>query len=458
MNFKYNIKSLLIRMFYKTASGKYILGIRLSAMFEIFTMITLILGIAWLVGNENRFYNVNPHPFWIIILLMSVQYGTNESLFASLISTLFLYSFNIPEQDITETIYDYLIRLSIEPFLWIGTSVFIGELFNRHIKEKSDLKDRLNIIEKETETITDAYQRLKILKENLESRLAGELRSSIVIYEAAKKLESLSPSRILLSVEDIIISTMNPKKFSIYSFGENGFEPATSYGWQDSDNYILRFPKESSLYQEIVGQKRVFCVINAEDERVIKGQGMVVGPLIDNNSGKIFGMLKIEELGFMELNMRNIETFRILCEWIGGAYSLAEKFKRTQNNQIFSENGKLFSSSYFLKQDLYFSELCKKLPMFKLVITVKITDYKSITTTEYIQMKDALVIILTENIENTDLVFDEIKNGYGLKIIMLAANQENNEKKFQNIKNIIDKWQEPKNLDSKIQIICNKDE
>lgn len=38
-------------------------------------------------------------------------------------------------------------------------------------------------------------------------------------------------------------------------------------------------------------------------------------------------MLKIEETGFLQLNVTTLENFRLLCEWIGTAFAQARRFE-----------------------------------------------------------------------------------------------------------------------------------
>ena len=53
-------------------------GLRKSALIEmsLFFLVTLLLDV--LATGGTRFWEVAPHPFWIIVILMTVQYGSAE--------------------------------------------------------------------------------------------------------------------------------------------------------------------------------------------------------------------------------------------------------------------------------------------------------------------------------------------------------------------------------------------
>ena len=451
------IKHLLKKSLKFLGTEGIIFGIHRAALYEIPLMLVIILTIGYFTGNENRYMDVHPHPFWIIILLISVQYGTNEALLSVFICSFALFFYNVPEQEISQTTYDYIITLTIRPFLWIGESVIIGELMNRHLVQKHELAKKLDIAEVETETITEAYKRLKNLKENLENRLASELSSSITIYEAAKSLESLSQSRILLAVEDIIIASMNPEKFSLYALGESGFEPVTSHGWEEEDNYTLRFPKDTEFYHAIVKEKRVFCVINQKDENILKDKGMIVGPLIDHSTGQIFGMLKIEDLGFMDLTMRNIETFRILCEWIGMAYTNAGKFRSAESNSITNRTNGLLTHNLYKLQVNHLIKIAEQYQFNITETVVIIENEKKLDNEDLTNVIIKMTEIIQENIKDVDQIFDERKLSSGYKILMPTTSLNEAEKKLIKIKEAFKKWIKESKSEAKLSFSTKND-
>ncbi len=69
---------------------KKFIGIRTSAWVEIFAFFIILTFISYLSSLPFNFFNVSPHPFWIVVVLMAAQYGTLEGLLAAFIATLFL--------------------------------------------------------------------------------------------------------------------------------------------------------------------------------------------------------------------------------------------------------------------------------------------------------------------------------------------------------------------------------
>ncbi len=304
-----------------------ILGIRISALMEMAAFFGILLIIDHFFLKQDRFSQVFPHPFWAIILLITIQYSSKEALLSALISSACFLIGNIPVQDMSENSYDYIFRVIYLPVLWITTATLLAAIRSRKLHEKNALHDKLNYAEKMNNTITQAYQHLKTAKEGLELRLAEERNSSMVVYKAAKALETIDQRDLLSAVKNIVSTTLNPHKFSLYSLQPSGFELLSCYGWNEQESYQLSFPHNSPLAKTIIEKQRVVCVVNEEDERLLAGQGIIAGPIIDSQSKEIFAMLKIEEASVLNLGMRNIEIFKILCEWIGLAYANARKYQ-----------------------------------------------------------------------------------------------------------------------------------
>ncbi len=326
---------------------RYVLGVRLSALIEMALFFLPAVGLdAWL-GDGTRFFEVTPHPFWVIMLLIVVQYGTNEGLICALVSSFFLLAWNIPDQHFNENLYDYLFRISLNPLLWLSAAVILGQIRMRHVLHARKLTDALSEAKEREKAITDAYSRVKEIKEMLEIRLASQVKSNSAAYSAFRSIEMLDRKSILLGVEDMIRAVMDPPKFSIYTLGETGFESIVCTGWGDEETYARRFTADSNIYQELAGRKRALCVINEEDAAILGKEGVMAAPLIDSSTGRIFGMMKIEELHFTELSLSNVETFRVLCELVGMAYANAERFDRARENSLLNQDTGLLSWQLF---------------------------------------------------------------------------------------------------------------
>lgn len=296
--------------------GAVVPRVNRSAIVEIAVFLSAIVLLDFMFGDGTRFINAALHPFWIIVLLVTVQYGPIEALIAALLASAVLLVGNLPEQSLNETMYQYILRVTMNPILWIITALVLGSLRARQRAERKNLLEQLWKSEQAATAIIENYKAAKQSKERLELRLAEERCSVLTVYEVAKSLETLNPAEALDGFEKLVRTALNPKKFSFYRWKNNALTLDAAYGWEKADPYTDRFHGNTSLASHVMREKRILSIIREEDEKALDRQGMLAGPIIDEETGKVFGMLKIEETGFTDLGIRTHETFRIICTWI----------------------------------------------------------------------------------------------------------------------------------------------
>ncbi len=325
---------------------------------EIISIFSLLFILDAFIGEGNRFINIYPHPFWIPVLLMAVQYGTYEGLIASVLSVIILYAGNIPQQSVDENIFEYQFSLSIRPMMWITTSFILGEMRMRLKNALEQAKEDLRMATIRAEKIANNYEILKSTKESLETRLAGNIETIANIYDSLRGLESLKPVQILNCLDVIVQKSLRPEKFSVFANGPNGLEATTSSGWEKCDKYLRRFETDHKLYVEIVKKKRLVVVINQDDEKIMDDEGIMANPLIENETDYVFGMIKIEKIDFLKLNIGNLQTFKFLCELIGNAYSKATRFQSAlKSKKIYDLDDRIFSYEFYKIQRAYFEKI-----------------------------------------------------------------------------------------------------
>lgn len=343
---------------------------RIVAYFELLFAIAILVGIDYLVDPMDGFDTVNPSPYWIPVVLLSVQYGVFEGLaaavavsVASLLSGVDPGFFQLlieqgPSAALdrasgstfdTFTNEDYLVAWSYaaQPILWVVSALFIGLLRERLRQRNRELAVDLDQTSQRERVLTDAYNSLLETKEQLEVRVAGQLRTVFTLYQAAKAIEKLGPGEVLIGISDLVKAVMQPTKYSLYLLNGSVLEAVTNDGWEDDDKYQRTFDSNTAIFREVVGRQRFLSAVNSDEERLLEGQGILAGPLTSQDSGEVVGMLKIEQMGFLELHVSSLENFRVLSDWVGTAFANARRFRKAQGNMFMNEERTLFTDAVY---------------------------------------------------------------------------------------------------------------
>jgi GAF domain-containing protein len=85
------------------------------------------------------------------------------------------------------------------------------------------------------------------------------------------------------------------------------------------------------LFTAVVQERRFLVASDPEHELILEGEGLLAGPLFSEETGEVFGMLKIEGMPFHELTPAAIRNFQILCDWVGTAFAKAQRFERLRS-------------------------------------------------------------------------------------------------------------------------------
>ncbi|MFQ5450558.1 MAG: GAF domain-containing protein [Nitrospinaceae bacterium] len=383
---------------------------RISFLIEISLLVAAVLAADHFFFSGDRFWGMHPHPFLFIILLVSAQYGTFEGLVAVVLCSLALLVGNLPEQTITRDIYDYFFVLLGRPMLWIGVVMVVGGFRDRGRKERKALKEKLDISRDKADVFYKAFQRLDKERNRLETHLSGQSCYLLSLHQVALNMKAVEPNHILDNMLDITQTVMKSEKCSWFLLNNSVLEVNTQLGWGIDENYSRFFISLSSIFQEVIGRHRVLCVTNAEDEKILDGQGMLAGPLVHPKSGKAYGMLKIEKLPFLSLNQPNVETFKILCEWLGELFEPTIQSLQERNQTDLKPEGQTFSDNYFERLSEFLSHLADNGGFKSHTLVIRqppevFRDRKLRSEVEKIIRNAAKTVI-----ENPDLIFEGLKS------------------------------------------------
>jgi hypothetical protein len=139
----------------------------------------------------------------------------------------------------------------------------------------------------------------------------------------------MAVDQIEAGVGDLVRTVMAPRRYSLFLLRGETLVMAMNEGWEKNETRnAADFDGQSALFQAIVGSRRTLVAALAADDAVLRGEGLLAAPLLNVDTQEVIGMLKIEEMGFLDLTATTIENFRLLCEWIGTAYANAARARR----------------------------------------------------------------------------------------------------------------------------------
>lgn len=393
----------------------------LAPLVETLLCVGAVLAADALWGAGDRFRDLQPHPFGAVVLLMAVHYGTREALAATAVCTVALLWGNLPAQSIDQNIHDYSVRVLLQPLLWMIAALVLGELRMRHRLAYHEALELLNNAERRAALLTRSHQELTAAKERLETRLAGQLSTATGLFEAARTLETLDPGKVIAGAIDLVGTALQARAFSLFLLEGDALVLVAAQGSTRKRPLVERYASTTALFKEVVGGQRVVSVSTAAGEAVLDGHGLVAGPLIDPASGQLVGMLKVEEMGFLDFNLSSLQTFKTMAEWIGAAYANALAH---QASQIQDEATRLYGLRFLDRQVAYVTELALRFG-FDLSLLLFRVDVAELTEAQRREIPVALGEVARRVLRQTDMVFSHEPPGAQFAVLLPGAPPEN---------------------------------
>ena len=319
--------------------------------FSFFAETLLLLAVVIFVDHSyfsgDRFWGVHPHPFFFIVLLISVQYGASEGLISALLASCALLAGNLPEQNFSQDYYSYLISTGHQPLIWSVSAIILGTIRDRYIEERRELENKLTYSQKQVEVFSKACEISDFERKRLETHVAGQSSFLLSMHQNALDMGAVEPVQILDHILEITQRVTKSEKCSWFKLDNSILETHSQLGWDIDETYSRAFTALSPIFQKVVGHRRILSITNEEDEGFLDGQGMLAGPIVSGATGKVYGMLKIEKLDFLSLNSESVQTFKQLCEWMGTLLDPPDSFNEENRVINADPNHRLHSNSYF---------------------------------------------------------------------------------------------------------------
>jgi hypothetical protein len=195
-------------------------------------------------------------------------------------------------------------------------------------------------------------------------------------------------------------------------------EVTVSEGWTRDQSFTRVFTAGSPLFREVVGRQRIVCCATAGDEALLAGEGVLAGPLTDSETGETLGMLKVESLGFFNLNFSNLQSFKVLCGWIATAYGNARRYQIVRSDSVMNAGAPILSYGFFKRHVEHLSALARRLGFDLSMLVVRLENETDLPAEKRALIPGALAEAAGSVLRKTDLAFEHRRSGYEYAVVL----------------------------------------
>jgi hypothetical protein len=156
-----------------------------------------------------------PHPYWIPVLLGSCQYGIRGGVIATIASSVF-YFLDLSPPSAVQDFYAYSKMVSIQPALWLGTSLVIGSLRNLQIHQYTELADQFATCRRQRGDFSSGLDRAVAEIAALERRIAFDMNSVASLSRSLASIDLSDRRAAAMSFGEVFRVAAGAKTFTIY--------------------------------------------------------------------------------------------------------------------------------------------------------------------------------------------------------------------------------------------------
>lgn len=308
----------------------------LAALGELAVAFGLIYGLDRLFPQFNIF-EIEPHPFWFPLLLLSLQYGTVSGLVAAGVAIAASMSAGLPEAGIGENHFAYFLRVWGQPILWIAIALLVGQFRMRQIAAKNELRRRNEELSRQRDALAAHAVDLRERCERLERALAtsrdaqpfnvltalGEVARGSA---AARGAASVHGAQNLQSVQTVLsrlaAAAFPDARLVVYRSTPEGLSRAAVHPEDGEAGRAITVPPLHPLHKALVERAKSLSLLDRRDEAVLGGIALAAVPVRDA-VGAVAGMLALEAGAPDLIAPRGLRALETLAAAIGGSSNFA---------------------------------------------------------------------------------------------------------------------------------------
>ena len=253
----------------------------------------LLLAIAYLDYSQMlsfKLIQLQPHPFWIPVILASTCYGRSAGYFVATCATVLDATLNWSEFAEHPDFYDFLITNSKNAILWLGAAAILGRFRERHLERLKESEEARDQRMEEGRILAERCRALAREAASLERRIASSGSSAAgSVLEIFQKVLRLPGARSVDGYKQALHLLIGAKDIEIYVPAE------TSWVALSGPNQGATKAVPAELCDAVEASDGVLSCLRPSDATLLDGQAAMAA-CVRGKNGRPLGVVLIGEV------------------------------------------------------------------------------------------------------------------------------------------------------------------
>lgn len=267
--------------------------------------------------NQDIYFNLNPHPLFILSIVMGLRYGKKLGGISAGISVCFyIYIFLQINEDALLLVEHFKNYKYILLFLW--SAVILGTFKDNYTIKLKKYTDEIELLKESYKQLEKDYLVTEKIQKELKKQIISSEESIISLYDIASKLETFETEELYTETIGILGKYLKANSISIYYYNEKSkyLRLKISYGNKVENRKSLLISNSKGFTNVIYNEK----VVRWQDSKE-KDFPLMSSPLVRN--GKVIAIVNIEDMDFDRLSEYAFQLFKLIMDWVNKSLNQA---------------------------------------------------------------------------------------------------------------------------------------
>ena len=236
---------------------------------------------------------IQPHPFWLPVILAASSYGRSVGYIIAVLAALIDAALEWPDLAKHSDFYDFLIANSTNAIMWLGAAAVLGAFRENHLERLRETEEAHEQRTSEAQILSERCRSLIREVAKLENRIAASGGSAVgKTLDLFERLMKLPPPQAFDGYRQALHLLIGADGVELHIPVEDGWMnalPSESAG----ESYAL--DSTTSKICGIVGAgNRVYSCVRDLDREVLTGRAALAAP-IRSSDGELLGVVLVRE-------------------------------------------------------------------------------------------------------------------------------------------------------------------
>jgi GGDEF domain-containing protein len=353
------------------------------------------------------YFDVNPHPFWLVVVPIAVRYGALPG-YASGFLAAFLYLAFVVLQPRSVFAVDILSSQALlNPVLFLIGGGVLGEVREAHKRVHKELAARYDEVEAGLQDIAQRYLTAVEINREMQRRIVTQTATVTTLYQAAKALEDLEIEHLVPSLLELVTTFIEAESCAVYLREDGRFVLRAGRPEQVVPERPRELDVTRGVLALVVRERRTATVrdviAEATPAEIRRQRLLMATPLLGENQ-EVIGIMTVEQMPFLRFTPTAVKLFALLGDWASTAFQRALRFQETRDRNIEDELTGAYSYSYMTKRlgEEYLRARLYRLPLTLLALQVE--DYHAIAPVQLPRVLRTLGIVFRQHSRPFDIL------------------------------------------------------